>query len=57
MAPVLVQLYDDKAPAAAEEVANYEGELSRLRLEMGERVREMRDRIGRAGPTSACYSG
>ncbi len=56
MALVLVQLYDDKAPAA-EEVANYEGELSRLRLEMGERFREMRDRIGRAGPTSACYSG
>ena len=46
---VLVQLYDDKAPAAAEEVANYEGELSRLRLEMGERFREMRDRLGRAG--------
>ena len=33
MALALVQLYDDKAPAA-EEVANYEGELSRLRLEM-----------------------
>ena len=48
MALALVQLYDDKARAAAEEVANYEGELSRLRLEMGERFREMRDRIGRA---------
>jgi hypothetical protein len=38
---------DDKARAAAEEVANYEGELSKLRLEMGERFREMGERIGR----------
>ena len=29
---------DDKARAAAEEVANYEGELTKLRLEMGERM-------------------
>jgi hypothetical protein len=28
---------DDRARAAAEEVANYEGELSMLRLEMSER--------------------
>jgi hypothetical protein len=38
---------DDKARAAAEEVANYEGELTKLRLEMDERFREMGDRIGR----------
>ena len=31
---------DDKARAAAEEVANYEGELTKLRLEMGERFRK-----------------
>jgi hypothetical protein len=46
MALMLGQLYDalragnipdDKARAAAEEVANYEGELSKLRLEMSER--------------------
>ena len=45
MALMLGQLYDalragnvpdDKARAAAEEVANYEGELARLRLEVGE---------------------
>jgi hypothetical protein len=40
---------DDKARAAAEEVANYEGELAKLRLEMGERFREMGERIGRVG--------
>jgi len=38
---------DDKAREAAEEVANYEGELTRLRLEMGERFRETGERIGR----------
>lgn len=47
MALMLGQLYDalragnvpdDKARAAAEEVANYEGELTKLRLEMGERM-------------------
>ena len=38
---------DDKARAATEEVANYEGELTKLRLEMDERFREMGDRIGR----------
>jgi hypothetical protein len=38
---------DDKARAAAEEVANYEGELSKLRIEIGERFREMGERIGR----------
>ena len=27
---------DDKARAAAEEVANYEGEISKLRIEVGE---------------------
>jgi hypothetical protein len=46
MALMLGQLYDalragnvpdDKARAAAEEVANYEGELSKLRLELSER--------------------
>ncbi|MGH9172931.1 MAG: hypothetical protein ACRD1H_01170, partial [Vicinamibacterales bacterium] len=56
MALMLGQLYDalragnvpdDKARAAAEEVANYEGELTKLRLEMDERFREMGDRIGR----------
>jgi hypothetical protein len=31
---------DDKARDAAEEVANYEGERTRLRLEMSERFRE-----------------
>jgi hypothetical protein len=38
---------DDKARAAAEEVANYEGELTKLRLEIGERFRETGERIGR----------
>jgi hypothetical protein len=59
MALMLVQLYDalragnvpdDKARAAAEEVANYEGELSKLRIEIGERFREMGERIGRVEP-------
>jgi hypothetical protein len=45
MALMLGQLYealragnvpDDKARAAAEEVANYEGEIGRLRLDLGE---------------------
>jgi hypothetical protein len=45
MALMLGQLYDalragnvpdDKARAAAEEVANYEGEIGKLRLELGE---------------------
>jgi hypothetical protein len=44
MALMLGQLYDalragnvpDKARAAAEEVANYEGEFGKLRLELGE---------------------
>jgi hypothetical protein len=56
MALMLGQLYDalragnvpdDKARAAAEEVANYEGELTKLRLEMGERFREAGERTGR----------
>lgn len=56
MALMLGQLYDarragsvpdDKARAAAEEVANYEGGLTRIRLEMGERFRETGERIGR----------
>ncbi len=56
MALMLGQLYDalragnvpdDKARAAAEEVANYEGELTKLRLEMGERFREAGERMGR----------
>jgi len=56
MALMLGQLYDalragnvpdDKARAAAEEVANYEGELTKLRLEMGERFRETGERMGR----------
>jgi hypothetical protein len=47
MALMLGQLYDalragnvpdDKARAAAEEVANYEGELTKLRTEFGERM-------------------
>jgi hypothetical protein len=38
---------DDKARAAADEVANYEGELSKLRLDMGERFWEMGERISR----------
>jgi hypothetical protein len=54
MALMLGQLYDplragnvpdDKARAAAQKVANYEGELTKLRLEMGERFRETRERI------------
>jgi hypothetical protein len=56
MALMLGQLYDalragnvpdDKARAAAEEVANYEGELTKIRLEMGERFDETGERIGR----------
>ena len=56
MALMLGQLYDalragnvpdDKARAAAEEVANYEGELTKLRLEMGDRFREMGERVAR----------
>jgi hypothetical protein len=56
MALMLGQLYDalragnvpdDKARAAAEEVANYEGELTKLRLDMGERFREAGERMGR----------
>jgi hypothetical protein len=56
MALMLGQLYDalragnipdEKARAAAEEVVNYEGELTKLRLEMGERFRESGERIGR----------
>jgi hypothetical protein len=56
MALMLGQLYDalragnvpdDKARAAADEVATYEGELTKLRLEMDERFREMGERIGR----------
>jgi len=38
---------DDKARAAAEEVANYEGDLAKLRLEMGERFREAGERMAR----------
>ena len=47
MALMLGRLYDafraadvpqDKAREAAEEVANYEGELTKLRLEMGQRI-------------------
>jgi hypothetical protein len=47
MALMLGQLYDalragnvpdDKVRAAAEEVANYEGELTKLRLDMSERL-------------------
>lgn len=48
MALMLGQLYDalragnvPDARAAAEEVANYEGELSKLRLEMSERLNRM----------------
>lgn len=56
MALMLGQLYDalragnvpdDKARAAAEEVANYEGDLAKLRLEMGERFREAGERMAR----------
>jgi hypothetical protein len=56
MALMLGQLYealragnvpDEKARAAAEEVANYEGELTKLRLELGERFRDTGERIGR----------
>jgi hypothetical protein len=36
---------DDKARDAAEEVANYEGELTKLRLEMSERFREVGERL------------
>ena len=56
MALMLGQLYDalragnvpdDKARAAAEEVANYEGELTKPRLEMDRRFTEMGERISR----------
>jgi hypothetical protein len=38
---------DEKARAAAEEVANYEGELTKLRVQFGERFTEVGERIGR----------
>jgi hypothetical protein len=38
---------DDKARAAAEEVANYEGEPTKLRLEMGGLRLEMSERLNR----------
>jgi hypothetical protein len=38
---------DDKARDAAEEVANYEGEPSRLRLDVGERFRDVGERLSR----------
>ena len=56
MALMMGQLYDplragsvpnDKARAAAEEVTNYEGELSKLCLEMSELRLEMSDRLNR----------
>jgi hypothetical protein len=56
MALMLGQLYDalragnvpdDKARAAAEEVANHEGELTKLRLEMGELFRDVGEHVGR----------
>jgi hypothetical protein len=56
MALMLGQLYDalragnvpdDKTRAAAEEVANYEGELSKLRLEMSELRLEVSERLNR----------
>jgi hypothetical protein len=55
MALMLGQLYDalragnvpdDKARAAAEEVANYEGEIGKLRLE-----------VARSNPTFVCSNG
>lgn len=56
MALMLGQLYDalragnvpdEKARAAAEEVANYEGELTKLRLEIAERFKATDERISR----------
>jgi hypothetical protein len=56
MALMLGQLYDalragnvpeDKARAAAEEVANYEGELTKLRLDMSELRIEVSERLNR----------
>jgi hypothetical protein len=56
MALMLGQLYDalrvgnvpdDKARAAAEEVANYEGELTKLRVDIDRRFTEMGERITR----------
>ena len=56
MALMLGQLYDalragnvpdDKARAAAEEVANYEGELTKLRLEISELRLEINERLNR----------
>ena len=55
MALMLGQLYDalragnvpDKARAAAEEVANYEGELSKLRVDMSGLRLEMSERLNR----------
>jgi hypothetical protein len=56
MALMLGQLYDalragnvpdDKARAAAEGVANDEGELTKLRLDMGERFRDTGEGISR----------
>jgi hypothetical protein len=66
MALMLGQLYDalragnvpdDKARVAAEEVANYEGELTKLRLDMDERFREVGERIGRSRRTFGSSSG
>jgi hypothetical protein len=56
MALMLGQLYDalragnvpdDKARAAAEEVANFEGEIGKLRLDMGALRLEMSERLNR----------
>jgi hypothetical protein len=56
MALMLGQLYDalragnvpdDKARAAADEVANYEGELTKLRVEMDRRFTEIGEKISR----------
>jgi hypothetical protein len=38
---------DNKARAVAQEIANYGGELTKFRLEMGELFRETGERIGR----------
>ena len=56
MALMLGQLYDalrpgngpdDEARAAAEEIANYEGELTKLRVDIDRRFTEMGERISR----------
>jgi hypothetical protein len=66
MALMLGQLYDalragnvpdDKARAAAEEVASYRGRSTRFRLETRDLFHEMAECLDRVEATCACSSG